>query len=123
MSDTSCGLPVIVESFLAEFFGLIGGLIVFLLEKTNTYCKAHGANAIIWGIIYCIMWVIMVIFGAICRVGGVVATIFGILCAIISLIWFCIWVFNWVMALIKAQSQEFVAFPIVSGFALKMAGN
>ncbi|BFU25646.1 hypothetical protein CL6EHI_069590 [Entamoeba histolytica] len=119
---TSCGLPVIVEAFLAEFFCLIGGIIVFVLEKTNIYCKAHAANAIIWGIIYCIMWVVIVIAGAIAgAAGSVVSTIFSIICAIIGFIWFIIWIFNWLMALIKASSEEFFAVPGISSLALKWA--
>ncbi|KAL7722116.1 DUF4870 domain-containing protein [Entamoeba marina] len=121
MSDTSCGLPVILESFLAEFFGLIGGIIVFVLEKSNVYCKAHAANAIIWGLVYIVIWVLMVIFGALCSIGSLFGVLFGIVDAILFLLFVAIWIFNWVMALLKAESQEFFAVPVVSGIALKWA--
>ena len=121
-SDTSCGIPVILEAFLAEFFCLLGGIIVFIIEKTNIYCRAHAANAIIWGVIFIVWWVIIVILGAIAgAISGVVGTIFWIIDVIIGLLFFIVWVFNWVIALIKAGSQEFVAVPLISGFAMSWA--
>ena len=121
VDDTSCGLPVILEAFLAEFFGLVGGLIVFFMEKTNLYVKAHSCNAIIWGIIYIVLWVLLAIFAAIATVGVVAGVICGIICAIFGLIFCVVWIWNWVMALIKAGDEEFKAVPIVSGWAMKWA--
>ena len=124
MSDTSTGIPVALEAFLAEFFGLLGGLIVFLIEKSNIYCKAHGANAIIWGIIYIVLWIIIFILGIIAGIiGGIVGVIFWVFTVIVAILFFAIWVFHWVVAIMKAESQEFLAFPLVSSLAQKWAGN
>ena len=83
--------PVVIEAFLAEFFGIVGGLVTILIEKSNVYCRAHAVNAICWGVVYIILWVILVILAAIAgALSGVVSTIFGIICAIIGLIFFAI---------------------------------
>ena len=121
MSDTSCGLPAVLEAFLAEFFGFLGGLIVFILEKSNKYARSHACNAMIWGIIYFVLWICMAIFGALCSLSDVAAAICGIICALIGLFFFAVWVWNWVMALLKGKDEDFKAVPFVSKYAEKWA--
>jgi len=79
------------------------------IENQNTYCRAHGLNAIIWGILYVIIFVLITIVALILGlIGGTVATAFNaIINIILGLIFLAIWCFNWIMAILRAGSQEF----------------
>ena len=120
--ETSCSCSAITSAFLAEFFGILGGLLVYFLEKTNIYARAHACNAMIWGIIYIILLVLLAVFGCVSSsVEGAGNVICSLISAIVGLCFFVLWVCNWVFALVKGKDEEFKAIPWVEKFALKWA--
>ncbi|SHK64634.1 Uncharacterized membrane protein [Clostridium cavendishii DSM 21758] len=48
--DNNLGL----KAFLCYFFSLIGGAVIFFIEKENLTLKFHGAQAMAFGILYAI---------------------------------------------------------------------
>ena len=119
--DTGCGFAVSTESFVAEFFGLFGGLLVYFTEKTNFYVKSHACNAIIWGSIYFVIKILMIICSALASINDAAHIAFTFFNSSLGFLMFALWCSNWTAALRYSKSQEFKALPYVDVLAMKWA--
>jgi len=58
-AKSSTGMEPKIACLLAYIFSVLGGLIIFLIEKENKFVKFHALQALILGIVE---WIIMIVF-------------------------------------------------------------
>ena len=99
---TVLGLEENIEGALAYLFGLVSGLILFIVEKDNRFIKFHALQSILFSIAY---YVLMAVLLMIPILGWIMAFL-------LALAGFGFWLF----LMYKAYSGEMFKIPLIGDF-------
>jgi uncharacterized membrane protein len=104
-TDSSVGLENNVAGLLCYLFGLITGIIFFIIEKKSRFIQFHAMQSMItFGIIF----IASIVLTAIPIIGWLV----GILLTPFTII-------LWILLMVKAYKGEFYRLPIIGDMAEK----
>jgi uncharacterized membrane protein len=125
-TKSSTGLDENVASLLAYVFGLVSGLIFFLIEKDSRLVRFHGMQSTLLAGVFWVgeiaLWVLSaVIVLIISQVSGLLGTLVW---ALLSLLGFVLGVgalIGWVMCMIKAYQGQYFKLPVLGNFAEKFS--
>lgn len=107
MSDgkTGLGLTPNVTAAIAYAFWLIGGIIVYLIEKENRFVRFHAMQSMI---MFGSLFILGIALGFIPLVNVIAAVVMPVI------VFIC-----WIMGIIKAANGEYYKFPWVGELAEK----
>ena len=107
---------------LAYIFGILSGILVFLLKKEDKYAKFNAMQSILLGVVVFVLFIglgiVSVVAGVIPVIGWVVALVLGLVnLLLIPVVFLLVLFLMW-----KAYSGEKFKLPILGAQAEKMAG-
>jgi len=101
---------------IAYVFGVVTGLIIYLIEKDKPdkrrFVMFHAMQSIILSIVICAISIILVIISIIPIIGWIIAIIAGLLYPLAILI-------IWIFMIYKAYSGEEYHLPVIGDYAEK----
>ncbi len=111
-SETT-GLPENVAAGLAELFPLLGGIVIFILEKKSKLARFHAMQSIYFGAGMFLLSIAVTILSAILAFIPVLGRILGLLLGIAAFfVWIAAFVF-WIIAVIKAFQGVEYSMPVI----------
>jgi uncharacterized membrane protein len=131
--QSSLGLAPNVAAALGYIW--IVGLIFFFIEKDNKFIKFHGMQSVLYGALWFVVIIALMIVGAVLAVVGGVASaaagdaggILGLLIWLISLIvWLIVplvYLGGLILGAVKGFQGQAFKFPIIGNMAEKIAGG
>jgi uncharacterized membrane protein len=97
-ATTETGLSATVAAGLATFFGLIGGIIFFILEKKNQFVRFYALQAIyLWSVtlaVCIVATIVNIIIGFIPFIGWLIAIFIGLATLAIVVAAMVVWVIS-----------------------------
>ena len=108
-----CSVPVL--AFLATFFGWVGGIIIFVLEKQNIYVRAVALHCFIVTLPVFVLLVLLLLL--------VWVDVFLIIFWIVFVVWVVLILVLTGLAVYNAKSGIFLGFPFLDQFVLKYANR
>ena len=126
VGKSSTGLDENVAALLSYLFGLVSGLIFFLIEKDSRLVRFHAmqsillsATAFIGFIVLWIAWIVIAIILA--MISEVLASIVGIVLGLLIFLFWIAILIGVVMCLIKAYQKQYFKLPVLGNFAEKFS--
>jgi uncharacterized membrane protein len=114
-SKSSTGMEPKIAVLIAYIFSLLGGLIIYFIEKENKFVKWHAMQAIILGIIQVGSFIVIsVLLGMIPFIGWFFFSWLGWVISVVA------WVFG-IIALVQAFNGKTYRVPWVANMADKYA--
>lgn len=112
------GMDPNLAALLAYLFGIVGGLVFFLVETKNKYVRFHAMQSILIFAALIVGWIALIVVGIVLSylpcVGGIVSSILGLV----------LWLGGmavYVLMMIKAYQGEKYKLPIIGDIAEKQA--
>ena len=105
LGSSSLGLTPNIAALLSYLFGVITGIIFFVLEKQNKFVRFHAMQSI-------------VVFGFLFVLDAVLMLIPVIGWALMPIVW-VVSVILWIILMIKAYQGEYFKLPIAGDIAEK----
>jgi|SRR5215216_664884 len=126
VGKSSTGLDENVAALLSYIFGLVSGLIFFLIEKDSRLVRFHAmqsillsGSAIALGIILWIAWIIVAIVLA--MISDVLASLVSIVFGLLIFVFYIAVLVALVLCLIKAYQKQYFKLPVLGNFAEKFS--
>jgi uncharacterized membrane protein len=114
----STGLPSNVAAAIA-CIPLIGGIILYILEKSDSFVRFYAMQSIIFGVAWIIFDVIskilFAVFGSIPAIGGILVFFWAIIAALIHIAFLVVWI----IAMVKAFTNVRWEIPYIGPIARK----
>jgi uncharacterized membrane protein len=114
----STGLPSNVAAAIA-CIPLIGGIIFYILEKSDSFVRFYAMQSIIFGVAWIIFDVIskilFAVFGSIPAIGGILVFFWAIIAALIHIAFLVVWI----IAMVKAFTNVRWEIPYIGPIARK----
>ena len=108
VGTSSLGLPANVAAFLAYVLGFVSGLVVFLLEKQNTFVKFHAFQSLGLSLV----WIVCsIVVERIPVLGGMFSALLNLAGVVV-----------WILLMVKAYQGERFRLPVIGDLAAKQAG-
>lgn len=115
-TTTSSGLAPNVAGALSYLFGIITGVIFFVLEKDNQFVRFHAMQSIIVSAAFIIISIVLSIFAMVPILGWIVGALASMVLGIVGLI-------LWLVLMFKAfQGQEWEV-PILGKYARQYSNS
>ena len=129
--ETGSGLDQNVAGALSYLFGVITGVIFFVVDKENAFVRFHAAQSIVLSIgafvVFAALSVISSIVTTVLFVGGGSTAgfaLFGLVSLLMTLLWSVVGLglfVVWVYLMVRTYQGETVRLPLVAGFADRIA--
>jgi uncharacterized membrane protein len=125
-TKSSTGLDENVASLLAYVFGLVSGLIFFLIEKDSRLVRFHGMQSTLLAGVFWIgevaLWILStIIVLIISQVSGLLGTLVWAVLMLLSFVLGIAALIGWVMCMIKAYQGQYFKLPVLGNFAEKFS--
>lgn len=125
-TKSSTGLDENVASLLAYVFGLVSGLIFFLIEKDSRLVRFHGMQSTLLAGVFWIgeiaFWILSTIIVIIVgQISGLLATLVWAISMLLGFVLAVAVVIGWVMCMIKAYQGQYFKLPVLGNFAEKFS--
>jgi uncharacterized membrane protein len=125
-TKSSTGLDENVASLLAYVFGLVSGLIFFLIEKDSRLVRFHGMQSTLLAGVFWIgevaLWILStIIVLIISQVSGLLGTLVWAVLMLLSFVLGVAALIGWVMCMIKAYQGQYFKLPVLGNFAEKFS--
>lgn len=118
--STGSGLDPKLASVLAYFFGFLGGLIFFLIEKENKSVRFHAVQSMLLSVAFFVIWFAMIMFTFILAAATAgIGALFGLLMPFIGLGALILWI----VLMVKAYNGEEWELPIIGKIAREQANK
>jgi uncharacterized membrane protein len=115
-TTTSTGLAPNVAGALSYLFGIITGVIFFVLEKDNQFVRFHAMQSILVNATFIVLAIILSIFSVIPILGWIVGLLGNMILGIVAII-------LWLVLMFKAfQGQEWEV-PIIGKYARQYSSS
>ena len=122
--ETESGLDENVAGALSYLFGLVTGLIFYLIEQDNPYVRFHAAQSmVVTGIVFAayialsivgmIVSTVLVTSSSTFFLGSIVSLVLGLIWLVLALGGFALWVY----LMIRAYQGKTPRVPIAAGIA------
>ena len=108
LGKTSSGLQPAHAAAFAYVFGVITGLIFFLMEKENRFVRFHAMQSICFSIGF---FVLSLVAGSVPLMGGPLAGLLNLIGIIV-----------WIVLMVKAYQGQWFRLPVAGDIAAKQAG-
>lgn len=122
VTTNSTGLPSNVAAALA-CFPLIGGIVFWFLEKSDSFVRFYAWQSIIFGLAWIIFDIIskimFAVFGSIPAIGTLFVFIWAIIAAVVHIAFVVVWI----IATVKAFSGSRWEMPYIGPMARKQTGD
>jgi uncharacterized membrane protein len=122
--ETESGLDENVAGALSYLFGLVTGLIFYLIEQDNAYVRFHAAQSMVVSGIVFVAYIGLSILGTVVSTVLVTSTSTVFLGSIVSLVLGLIWLVLalggfglWVYLMVRAYQGKTPRVPIAAGIA------
>ena len=115
-TTTSTGLAPNVAGALSYLFGIITGVIFFVLEKDNQFVRFHAMQSIIVSATFIVLSIVLSIIAMVPILGWIVGALASMVLGIVALI-------LWLVLMFKAfQGQEWEV-PIIGKYARQYSSS
>lgn len=123
--ETETGIDQNVAGALAYAFGIVTGLVFYLVERENEFVRFHAAQSIAFSASVLALYVGLSVVGAVVSAlsvsGGTGAFVaFGLVSLVLSLAWLAITLGSfvlWVYLMVRAYQGETPRVPVIAGLA------
>jgi uncharacterized membrane protein len=113
------GLAPNIASLLCYICAPITGIVFLLIEKENKDVRFHAWQALVFGVAYIVVIILLEILAFIMgMIASVLGIIIGFFIPIVMLAAFIIWI----VCLVKAYQGERWKIPVIGDFSAKKAG-
>ncbi|EMA52713.1 MULTISPECIES: DUF4870 domain-containing protein [Halococcus] len=127
-AESESGLDSNVAGALSYLFGIVSGLIFFLIEKDDRFVRWHAAQSMAFNGLLIVTYIALTFFGTVVSVASfgsssgmfLVGSLFSL---ILGLVWLVVAVGGfaaWVYLLVKAYQGETPRLPVAAGIADKL---
>ena len=129
-STTGSGLDENVAGALSYLFGLLTGVVFFVVDKENEFVRFHAAQSMVLNVAVIGVYIVFSIVGAILSVlffgdlfltGGLLTGLLSLLTFLVGTVLFVGVLALWVYLMYTAYKGRTVKLPIVDGFAERIA--
>ena len=125
---SSTGLDANIAALLAYLFGLLSGVIFYVIEKNSRFVRFHAMQSILFNALVAVVFiglsVVLSIFTMIlANISGALAGIVGILSLLIWLVLIVAVFVGFIMCLIKAYHGQMYKLPFIGDMAEKFANK
>jgi uncharacterized membrane protein len=126
VGKSSTGLDENVASLLAYVFGLVSGLIFFLIEKDSRLVRFHGMQSTLLAGIFWVgeiaFWILATVVVLIVgQISGILATLVWAVSMLLGFVLGIAALIGWVMCMIKAYQGQYFKLPVIGNFAEKFS--
>lgn len=123
---SSTGLDENVASLLAYVFGLVSGLIFFLIEKDSRLVRFHGMQSTLLAGIFWVgeiaFWILATVVVLIVgQISGILATLVWAVSMLLGFVLGVAALIGWVLCMIKAYQGQYFKLPVIGNFAEKFS--
>lgn len=127
-SKSSTGLDANIAALLSYVFGLLSGVIFYVIEKESRFVKFHAMQSILFNAVVAIvaiggtivLTIVTLILG---QISGALASIVGIISLLFWLV-FCVAVFaGFILCLVKAFQGQTFKLPFIGDMAEKIVNK
>jgi len=125
---SSTGLDANIASLLAYLFGLLSGIIFFVMEKNSKFVRFHAMQSILFNALIVVVSIVLVIVITVVTI--VLAMINNTLAGVVSILSLLIWIgfligilIAFVLCMIKAYQGQIIKLPIIGNMAEKFANK
>jgi uncharacterized membrane protein len=109
-TTSSTGLAPNVAAALSYLFGIVTGVIFFVLEKDNQFVRFHAMQSIVVSAAFIILGIVLSIFSMIPLLGWILGALASMVVGIVALV-------LWLVLMFKAfQGQEWEV-PVLGKYA------
>lgn len=108
LGKTSTGMQPHVAALLAYLFGLVTGVIFYLIEKENKFVKFHAMQSICISVAFFVIGIVFAFIPVIGVIAGLLLNLAGLIL--------------WIVCMVKAFQGEWFRLPVVGDVAAKQAG-
>lgn len=126
--ETESGLDENVAGALSYLFGLVTGLIFYLIEQDNPYVRFHAAQSMVVSGIVFVAYIGLSIVGTVVStvlftststvfLGSIVSLVLGLIWLVLALGGFALWVY----LMVRAYQGKTPRVPIAAGIADRLA--
>ena len=115
-TTSSTGLAPNVAAALSYLFGIVTGVIFFVLEKDNRFVRFHAMQSIVVSAAFIIFSIVLSIFSMIPILGWILGALAGMVVGIIALI-------LWLVLMFKAFQGEEWEVPVLGKYARQYSSN
>lgn len=127
-TENNSGLDSNIAGALSYLFGIVTGLIFFLIEKDDRFVRWHAAQSMAFNGLLIVAYIVLTILGTIVSVmtfgGGTGTFLVGSLFSLIlGLVWLVVAAGGfaaWIYLMYKAYQNETPRIPIAAGIADKL---
>jgi uncharacterized membrane protein len=114
---SSTGLDGNIAAALSYLFGLISGIIFFVIESESRFVKFHALQSMMVSVAVMVVYIgysiVLLIIGRIPVLGGLIALVGGLGFVLLMLAFFALWVF----CMVKAFNGERFKLPYLGELA------
>lgn len=128
---TGSGLDENVAGALSYLFGVITGVIFFVVDRENPFVRFHAAQSIVLSVgafvVFAVLSVVSTVVTTVLFAGGGSGAgfaLFGLVSLLVTLLWsvvalglFAVWIY----LMLRTYQGETVRLPLVAGFADRIA--
>ncbi|EMA45406.1 DUF4870 domain-containing protein [Halococcus saccharolyticus] len=122
--ETESGLDENVAGALSYLFGLVSGLIFYLIEQDNPFVRFHAAQSMVLSGLLFVVYVALSIVGTVVSsvlftststffVGSIISLVIGLIWLVLTLGTFALWVY----LMVRAYQGKTQRVPIAAGIA------
>ena len=111
------GLDPKVAGLLCYLLGIVGGIVFYMIEKTNREVRFHAAQSILFSIAFIVFYIVVSIIIWILPAGV------GFLVSLLTLI---VWLGGgivWILLMVQAFQGKHFKLPVIGDMAEKMAAG
>src|SRR5688572_29283628 len=121
-TKSSTGLDENIAAALAVFFGWLGGLIFFLIEKESRFVKFYAMQSILLNVLVFVLFIaVWIVTVVLVMIGSFAGDIAGGLMGIIGMLIWVVFgvgvVIAVVMCIVKAVQKQYFKLPIIGNMA------
>ena len=108
VGKSSTGMSANLAALLAYVFGLITGLVFFLIEKDSKFVKFHAMQSMCFSVMFFVIGLVLAFIPVLGVVAGLLMNIAGLVA--------------WIVCMVQAYQGQWFRLPVVGGFAAKQVG-
>jgi uncharacterized membrane protein len=128
--ETGSGLEENVAGALSYLFGVITGVIFFVVDRENAFVRFHAAQSIVLSVgafvVFAVLGIISTVVSTVLFAAGSGAgfALFGLFSLLVTLLWSVVGLglfVVWVYLMVRTYQGETVRLPLVASFADRIA--